>query len=175
MLRISNLICGALIVVSVISVPKLSAAAASATASDDKASIEALETRFRDALVAKDLNAVMEVYAPGTRLFVFDVSPPRQHAGWQDYKKDWQALLAAFPGPVTFSISDLDITVIGPVAYSHSIQAAQFTGKDGSKMDLVVRVTDVYRKLKGNWLIVQEHVSVPVDLATQKPDLLSKP
>ena len=175
MLRISNLICGALIVVSVISVPKLSAAAASATASDDKASIEALETRFRDALVAKDLNAVMEVYAPGTRLFVFDVSPPRQHAGWQDYKKDWQGLLAAFPGPVTFSISDLDITVVGPVAYSHSIQAAQFTGKDGSKMDLVVRVTDVYRKLKGNWLIVQEHVSVPVDLATQKPDLLSKP
>ena len=42
-------------------------------------------------------------------------------------------------------------------------------------MDLVVRVTDVYRKLKGKWLIVQEHVSVPVDLATQKPDLLSKP
>jgi hypothetical protein len=39
----------------------------------------------------------------------------------------------------------------------------------------LVRVTDVYRKLKGKWLIVQEHVSVPVDLATQKPDLLSKP
>jgi ketosteroid isomerase-like protein len=172
--RISNLICGALIMVSVISVPRLSAAA-SATASDDKSSIEALETRFRDAFIAKDVNAVMEVYAPGTRLFVFDVSPPRQHVGWQDYKKDWQELLAAFPGPATFSISDLDITVVGPVAYSHSIQTGQLTGKDGSKMDLVVRVTDVYRKLKGKWLIVQEHVSVPVDLATQKPDLLSKP
>ncbi len=65
--------------------------------------------------------------------------------------------------------------MVGPVAYSHSIQTGQLTGKDGSKMDLVVRVTDVYRKLKGKWLIVQEHVSVPVDLATQKPDLLSKP
>jgi ketosteroid isomerase-like protein len=172
--RISNLICGALIIVSVIGVPRLSAAA-SATADDDKSSIEALETRFRDAFIAKDVNAVMEVYAPGTRLFVFDVSPPRQHVGWQDYKKDWQGLLAAFPGPATFSISDLDITVVGPVAYSHSIQTGQFTGKDGSKMDLVVRVTDVYRKLKGKWLIVQEHVSVPVDLATQKPDLQSKP
>jgi len=117
----------------------------------------------------------MQVYEPGTRLFVFDVSPPRQHAGWQDYKKDWQELLAAFPGPATLSISDLDITVVGSVGYSHSIQAAQFTAKDGSKTDLVVRVTDVYRKLKGKWLIVQEHVSVPVDLVTQKPDLLSKP
>jgi len=174
MLRISNIICGALIIVSVISVPKLSAAA-SATASDDKASIEALETRFHDAFIAKDPNAVMEVYAPGTQLFVFDVSPPRQHVGWRDYKKDWQELFATFPGPVTFSISDLDITVVGSVAYSHSVQATQVTGKDGSKMDLVVRVTDVYRRLKGKWLIVQEHVSVPVDLATQKPDLLSKP
>jgi len=160
--------------VSVISVPRLGAAA-SATASDDKSSIEALETRFSEAFIAKDVNALMEAYAPGARLFVFDVSPPRQHVGWQDYKKDWQELFAAFPGPATFSISDLDITVIGSVAYSHSIQTAQFAGKDGSRMDLVVRVTDVYRKLKGKWLIVQEHVSVPVDVATQKPDLLSKP
>jgi len=158
-----------------ISAPKLNAAADSATAGDDKASIEALEARFHDAFIAKDLNALMQVYEPGTRLFVFDVSPPRQHAGWQDYKKDWQELLAAFPGPATLSISDLDITVVGSVGYSHSIQAAQFTAKDGSKTDLVVRVTDVYRKLKGKWLIVQEHVSVPVDLVTQKPDLLSKP
>jgi ketosteroid isomerase-like protein len=65
--------------------------------------------------------------------------------------------------------------VIGSVAYSHSIQIGKFTGKDGYKMDLVVRVTDVYRKLKGKWLIAQEHVSVPVDLATQKPDFLSRP
>jgi ketosteroid isomerase-like protein len=110
-----------------------------------------------------------------THLFVFDVAPPRQHEGWQAYKKDWQDLFAAFPGPTAFSITDLSITVVGSVAYSHSIQASKFTGKDGSKVRLVVRVTDVYRKLKGQWLIVQEHVSVPVDIATQKPDLLSKP
>jgi ketosteroid isomerase-like protein len=40
---------------------------------------------------------------------------------------------------------------------------------------MTVRVTDVYRKIAGKWLIVQEHVSVPVDLATDKGDLLSKP
>jgi len=175
MLKISNWICGALLAVSMVSVPKLSAAGDSTAAGDDKASIEALEMRFRDALIAKDVDTLMQAYAPGTRLFVFDVAPPRQHEGWQDYKKDWQVLFAAFPGPGKFSISDLSITVVGSVAYSHSIQGGQFTGKDGSKLDLVVRVTDVYRKLKGRWLIVQEHVSVPVNIATQKPDLLSKP
>jgi ketosteroid isomerase-like protein len=156
-------------------VTRFSAAATSATAGDDKASIEALETRFHDALVAKDVAGVMAAYAPGTHLFVFDLTPPRQHVGWQDYKKDWQEMLAAFSGPVSFTISDLDITVVGSVAYGHSIQDALFTGKDGAKTHVVARVTDVYRKIKGQWLIVQEHVSVPVDLATQKPDLLSKP
>jgi ketosteroid isomerase-like protein len=42
-------------------------------------------------------------------------------------------------------------------------------------IDLTVRVTDVYRKINGTWLIVHEHVSVPVDLDTGKPDLSSKP
>jgi hypothetical protein len=38
-----------------------------------------------------------------------------------------------------------------------------------------VRVSDVYRKIKGQWLVVHEHVSVPIDLATSKPDFASKP
>lgn len=175
MLKFSTLLCGTIIAASMAGAPALSAADPSATASDDKADIKALETRYHDAFIAKDIDAIMQAYEPGTRLFVFDATPPRQHVGWGDYKKDWQDLFAAFPGPCTLSISDLDITVVGTVAYSHSIQAGQFTGKDGSKLDLVVRVTDVYRKLKGRWLIVQEHVSFPVDLDTQKPDLLSKP
>jgi hypothetical protein len=47
-------------------------------------------------------------------------------------------------------------------------------GKDGNLIDVKFRVTDVLRKAKGKWLIVHEHVSVPVDLATGKADLASK-
>jgi ketosteroid isomerase-like protein len=36
-------------------------------------------------------------------------------------------------------------------------------------------VTDVLQKTNGRWLIIHEHASVPVDLATGKGDLLSKP
>jgi hypothetical protein len=48
-----------------------------------------------------------------------------------------------------------------------NIETAEFTGKDGSKI--------FYRKLNGTGLVVEEHNSVPVDLYTMKPDLLSKP
>ena len=149
--------------------------AANASGARDKAAIEALEARFATAFNAKDVNAIMRVYEPGPNLFVFDVTPPRQHVGWADYRADWENTFKTTPGPIHFWISDLSVTVVGPVAYGHSIQKMTFTHANASKGELVVRVTDVYRKIRGRWLIVQEHVSVPVDLATGKPDLLSKP
>ena len=158
-----------------VSVRAAEPAAAQTPAGGDKAAIQALENGFEAAFRAKDVDAIMKAYQPGPHLFVFDVTPPRQHVGWEDYKKDWQALFATVAGPVNFNITDLDITTVGSVAYSHSIQSLEHTGKDGAKVKLTVRVTDVYRKIHGHWLIVQEHVSVPVDLASGKPDLLSKP
>lgn len=149
--------------------------AADAAAVRDKTAIEALEAQFAAAFNARDVNAIMRLYEPGSALFVFDVTPPRQHVGWADYRADWVDTLKASPPRFHFSISDLSITVVGPVAYGHSIQSEAFTRANGSQGGFAVRVTDVYRKLHGKWLIVQEHVSVPVDLDTGKADLLSKP
>lgn len=147
--------------------------AASTAGPSDKAQIMALEKAFNDAFSAKNVTLIMSNYARDG-LFVFDVTPPRQHVGWADYKKDWEDLFAANPGPVRSEIKDLSVTVVGPVAYSHFVQDGHFTTKSGVKTELVVRVTDVYRKMGGKWKIVQEHVSVPVDLATMKPDMMSK-
>ena len=148
---------------------------AAAVTAGDKAAIEALEARFAAAFNAKDVAAIMQVYEPGPGLFVFDVTPPRQHVGWADYKADWEGTFKATSGRIHFSIADLSVTVVGPVAYGHSIQTTEFTKANGSQGRFVVRVSDVYRKIHGSWLIVQEHVSVPVDLDTGKADLLSKP
>jgi ketosteroid isomerase-like protein len=148
--------------------------AAAPAGPSDKAQIQGLEHAFAAAFNAKDSRKIMSHYAR-EGLFVFDVTPPRQYVGWAAYKKDWDDIFAAFPGPLSFSLTDLSVTVSGDVAYGHSIQDSHFTAKDGSKVELVARVTDVYRKIAGKWLIVQEHVSVPVDLDTMKPDPLSKP
>jgi ketosteroid isomerase-like protein len=140
----------------------------------DHAQIVALEKRYLAAFNKADVAAVMANYAPGAGLFVFDVTPPRQHVGWEDYKKDWEALFKAFPRATT-TMSDLDVTVVGPVAYGHNIESTDFTTANGAKRTIVVRVSDVYRKIGGRWKIVQEHVSVPVDLDSGKADLTSAP
>ena len=78
-------------------------------------------------------------------------------------------------GPIAVSLAELKITVAGSVAYTHCVNDVTLTAKDGSKEHIVVRVTDVLRKQNGKWLIVLEHISVPVDPVTGKSDLLSKP
>jgi uncharacterized protein (TIGR02246 family) len=143
---------------------------------DSRADIKALEDRFVAAFKAKDLDAIMKVYAPGQALVVFDVVPPRQYAGAAAYRKDWQTFLSGFNGPITVELTDLDVGADRNLAFSHSIQRVTGTDKQGKKLDLTVRVTDVYQKIRGRWYIIHEHVSVPVDLAAGgKPDLASKP
>jgi ketosteroid isomerase-like protein len=144
------------------------------TSAQDQAAIKTLEDHFMTAFNARDVNAVMALYAPGDTLVVFDAVPPRQFNGWADYKKDWEGTFATFPGPVDMKLTDLDIAVGGDVAFSHSIQSGTFTDKDGKKLPLTFRVTDGYRRINGQWLITHEHVSVPVDFATMKPDMTSK-
>ena len=145
------------------------------TTNPDKVAIQALEDAFNEGFNSKDVDKVMSVYAPGKELFVFDVVPPREYKSSDAYKKDFEGLFSAFPGPVKNTISEQTIHVVGTVAYGHNIQTSEFTGKDGTKVTIVVRTTDIYRKMKGKWLIVEEHNSVPVDLGTMKPDLFSKP
>ena len=144
-------------------------------APSDEAQIRALESRFAAAFNAKDVDDIMKVYVPDDSLVVFDVVPPRQYVGADAYRKDWEGLMTQLMGPVKFEISDLHVFTAGPLGYSHSIQHVQGTNTKNQPIDLTVRVTDVYRKIKGDWLIVHEHVSVPVDLDTDKPDLSSKP
>ena len=152
-----------------------SATACFAGVADDETAIRALEDRFLAAFNAGDVDAIMKNYVPGKSLVVFDVVPPRQHLGADAYRRAWVGFFASFKGTPRIAITDLGITVDGNLGFSHSIQRVLGTDKQGHPIDRTVRVTDGYRKVGGDWWIVLEHISVPVDLATGKPDLASKP
>ncbi|HTX51410.1 MAG TPA: nuclear transport factor 2 family protein [Caulobacteraceae bacterium] len=161
------------VVASAAAAASIGVASAAASPASDEARLRALEADYVKAFSAEDLAGLTAVYAPD--VFVFDAVPPRQYVGWEAYKKDWAELFALFPGGAPTTMSDLSLTVAGSVAYGHNIQSTDFVTKDGQHRHLVVRVSDVFRKADGQWRIVQEHVSFPVDLSTDKPDLLSTP
>jgi ketosteroid isomerase-like protein len=156
--------------------PKALAAKAAEATAKDVADIKAVADRFLKALLTKDVNAMMAFYVSDESLFVFDVTPPRQYIGAAAYRKDWEDLLGLFPGPITATTTDIDVTAGGgDLAWAHSIQHVAGTMKNGKKLDLTVRITDGYKRVNGQWLIAHEHVSVPVDVLTGKADLTSKP
>ena len=161
-----------LVVCAVAVVSPLSGAFA---ASGDDAQIKALYDQFSAAFNAKSVDGVMKVFAPGKELLVFDVIPPRQYAGWDAYKADFKGFFAGYKGPIKFTISDLSFQLSGDLGFGHSMQRVVGTDINGKPSDTTVRVTDAYRKISGKWLIVHEHVSVPVDLNTMKPDVHSMP
>jgi ketosteroid isomerase-like protein len=165
-----------LITISLTIALAISASAARAYAqSSDEAEIHALENRFADAFKAKDVDKIMANYEHSPNFAFFDVVPRREYLGWDAYKKDWQGLFASLGTVRSFELKDLTVNVDGNLAYGYNFPHYVAETKAGGLRDVTVRVTDVYRKSGGKWLIVQEHVSLPVDLQTGRGDVQFKP
>jgi ketosteroid isomerase-like protein len=94
-----------------------------------------------------------------------DFFPPQRH-GKAQIMQDFQVYMDNY---TSFHADILDMTIDTrcdlAVAYSHQhFTAAGRAGKP--KLDAVVRQTDVLHKEAGKWLIVYQHLSVPIDIHT---------
>jgi uncharacterized protein (TIGR02246 family) len=139
----------------------------------NEAAIRELVDGFVKAIRAKDINGVMSVFAP--EVVSFDLGPPLQHGGGEEFTKRWQELFDAYEGPIDYEIRDLSIDAGDDVAFSHSLNRIGGTMKNGQKADRWLRWTACYRKINGKWLIVNEQVSVPADVPNGKAVLDLKP
>ena len=136
-----------------------------ATAANDDASQirQSLEAWTRS-LRAKDLDALMALYASDT--VTFDLMPPSQVQGADRYRKNFERWFAAMPGPIDYEIHDLRITTGDDVAFCHSLGHVKATKTNGEAADYWVRVTVGFQKRKGQWLMIHDHVSMPFDMGT---------
>lgn len=148
--------------------PPLDAAPSPAKAD---AEIRRLLHRWEKAFSAKDTDAVMALYAPGAAVVAFDVVPPLAKSGREAYRKNYEEFFAMYEGPLEVEIRDLRIVAGSDVAFLHCLERMSGTLKGGQKSDLWLRVTSGLRKINGKWLIVHDHVSVPVDFETGKAAL----
>jgi len=140
---------------------------------DEKSADETQIVRQIDGLVeavrSKNLERTMAFYSP--EIVSFDLEPPLQYVG----TKRWRQTFAAFDGPIGYEISDLSITTGNDLAFAHSLNHSSGTLRNGTRSEHWVRWTACFRKVDGNWLIVHDHVSVPVDPATGKASMDLKP
>lgn len=148
---------------------------ASVDIADDEAAIRALQDNFAAAINAGDIDGVMKSYIADKSLVVFDVVPRKEYYGADAYRKNWEDFFSRFKGTPKLTIINLRITVDGNVAFGHSFMNTKGTDMQDHAVDRTVRVTAGYRKIGDNWLIVHEHISVPVDLATGKAAPVTTP
>jgi len=143
--------------------------------SGDEKAIRAIYQTYLEAFRAKSIDKIMSLYIPDESLVVFDAVPPRQYVGARAFRKDYENFFAIFPGPNSGRFEELRVATASTLAYAHTIGTFVLTDTGGKRGTWVFRLTDVFRKLNGKWLIVHEHASWPVDPATGKADLLSRP
>ena len=128
----------------------------------DEADIRQRIDKLVEAIRAMDLEGVMSMYAPD--IVSFDIVPPLQHVGAEAKRKNWLDAFAMYQRPLGYEIRDLTITLGDDVAFGHSLNRISGRLKNGNRTDFWLRSTTCFRKIDGNWLIVHDQVSVPVDL-----------
>jgi uncharacterized protein (TIGR02246 family) len=128
--------------------------------------IRKLVDDYASAVRAKDLEKLMALYAPD--VLAFDILPPLQYRGVDTYKKNWGMCFDWMDGPVGYETRELSITASADVAFSTGLSRLFGKSKKGEDMDMWSRSTLGYRKIGGQWRIVHEHGSVPIDMETNK-------
>lgn len=127
----------------------------------DEQEIRALIARYGAAANARDVPAVVRCYAPTDAVLLFDIGGPplRGVAGvtrtWTEFVGEMRTIKLEF--------RDIEVEVApgGGLAFAHFIERASLVRKAGGPM-LVndsLRTTQIYRKIRGHWLIIHEHKS----------------
>ncbi|MDP2345670.1 MAG: nuclear transport factor 2 family protein [Deltaproteobacteria bacterium] len=135
----------------------------------DEAQIRQVVDSYITAVRAKDLNAIMSFYM--TNVVAFDILPPLKYVG-DAYRKVWQEGLEMMKGPIGYEFRDVNVAAAGDVAFCHGLSHMTMVDEG---MDLWMRWTGCFRKIKGRWLIAHEHTSVPSDMQTGKSMVDLKP
>lgn len=129
--------------------------------SGDEAQIRKLVEEWREAIRVRDLDRLEKLYAK--EVVYFDVTPPYQQRGPAAYRQAWAAVFQHLPPRVTPNSREMEITVSGDLAAMHGLTRLV---NDDTKKDAAlgwVRVTVVYARIAGEWKVIHEHVSIPID------------
>jgi ketosteroid isomerase-like protein len=140
-----------------------------------KQEIQALFANWQKAFEAKDVAGSMRMYAAGDQLTAYDVVPPLQYKGFDAYRKDYTDLFAQFAGPLQVELPDMHIDAGSDIAFVYGVERMQGKLANGTPVDLWLRYTEGLKRISGQWRVVHEHISVPVDLNTGKAALDLKP
>jgi ketosteroid isomerase-like protein len=126
----------------------------------DLKAINEIETQL---ITLDSMKGLIQYYAPDA--IVYDAYAPGVYKGTKQIYDGFEAQFAQGAG-FTGKINDMNILAHGSLACAASQQHFDYRMKDGTSGTLTLRVIDAYRKIGGKWLVIQQHISFPMDPKT---------
>jgi len=147
-----------------------------ALAADAKAQITELEHKCATAGVAGTVDEAMECFdTSDADLVVYDVFTPREYDGPAAVRGFFQSYLDSGFKNAKMDFVYLRVVTDGKLGFAYSTQHFTAIDKNRKAIEGFPRVVDVWRLRNGSWKMILTTASFPVDPATYKADLLSKP
>ena len=123
------------------------------------------ETQVRDlienwakAVREKNMDAILAFHS--VDFVMYDVPEPFQSVGLEAYRKTWD-IFFKYTKPGVFDIHELHVVADEDVAFAFGrMQCSDKAGRD-DYFPLDFRITICLKKIKGQWMILHEHHSIP--------------
>ncbi|HVG20814.1 MAG TPA: nuclear transport factor 2 family protein [Blastocatellia bacterium] len=126
------------------------------------AEFKSLIDRYYAAWSTMNIDNAAQFYAKDAGLIFFDIAP-LQYKGWAEYgegvKKAFFDVITS--GKLTPN-NDLKVSRHGNLAWTVVTFHLSATPKAGGSMELDGRHTAIWEKRGGKWVIIHEHISVPL-------------
>jgi ketosteroid isomerase-like protein len=123
--------------------------------------IRAIIDAWADAVRRHDLSGILAHHDKD--IVMFDVPPPVQSRGMDEYEKTWDLFFRYHQPSQAFDIEELAITAGEDVAFAVAIMRCGSGTSSGPPEPggFLFRLTIGLRNVGGYWLITHEHHSVP--------------
>jgi ketosteroid isomerase-like protein len=108
------------------------------------------------------IEKVLENHSP--ELVIFDVLPPIKYTNAAEYKASWDDWQPDTKGEGIFNLHDLVVEASDEVGFGYCLIQCGGTLADGKKFEDWVRATFCLLRISGNWTIVHQHVSKPMNM-----------
>lgn len=125
----------------------------------DEALIRDLVENWARAVRTKNLNGILANHSPD--ILMFDVPPPIQSNGIEEYRKTWDLFFSWCQDSGVFDIREMNITAGNDVAFVTALMRCAGTESNGDKTELDFRLTVGLRKIGDQWIVTHEHHSIP--------------
>lgn len=127
---------------------------------DDEAEIRGLLEEWAANIRADRKDKILSRHA--SDLLIYDVLAPLKYESAEAYRESWDEWQPEHVGETVFELVDLKISASDTVGFASALIRCGGARPDGSVDDDTARATFCLEKRAGAWLVVHQHVSMPL-------------